>query len=200
VTAERRVRAWLTEAARAIQAIDAKAVADAAAALAAVRARGNTIFVAGNGGSASTASHLVLDLQKATRANGKPGTRALALSDNMGLVTAWGNDVDFERVFAEQLQVLGSVGDGLVVISVSGSSPNLLALLECARDMRLVTVGLLGESGGKARSLVDHAVLVPSGDYGWVESAHVVLHHVLTYALRDGAGGSESGPVPSRMQ
>jgi D-sedoheptulose 7-phosphate isomerase len=178
---------WLEEAVEAIRRIDAASVAAAADLLLDTRRAGGTIFVAGNGGSAAAASHLALDLQKAGRAPGGKGTPALSLSDSMGLVTAWGNDTAFERVFAEQLEVLGKPGDALVVISVSGSSPNLVALLEAAARIGIRRVGLLGRTGGAALALVEVPVLVPSDDYGWVESAHVVLHHVLTYAVRDAA-------------
>jgi D-sedoheptulose 7-phosphate isomerase len=181
------VSAWLQTCAEAITAINPDAVTRAARVLIETRQRDGTIFIAGNGGSASTASHLALDLQKAGRPAGGRGTRALALSDSIGLVTAWGNDTSFDRVFAEQLDVLARPGDVLVVISVSGSSPNLLALLEVAARRGVATIGLLGRSGGRALPLVDVPVLVPSDDYGWVESAHVVLHHVLTYAVRDAA-------------
>ena len=182
---------WLDAAAEVLRAVDVAAVARAADALCQVRARGGVIYTAGNGGSAATASHLALDLQKAARSPGGAGTRAVCLSDNVGLITAWGNDTAFERVFAEQLEVLGQPGDGLVVISVSGSSPNLLTLLEVARGREIVSVGLLGRDGGRARRLVDVPVLVPSDDYGWVESAHVVLHHALTYAVRESADQEE---------
>jgi D-sedoheptulose 7-phosphate isomerase len=178
---------WLKESVGAISGIDATSVAAAADLLLTTRRAGGTIFTAGNGGSASTASHLALDLQKAGRATGGKGTAALSLADSMGLVTAWGNDTAFDRVFAEQLEVLGKPGDALVVISVSGSSPNLVALLETAARLRIRRVGLLGRTGGAARGLVEVPILVPSDDYGWVESAHVVLHHVLTYAVRDAA-------------
>ncbi|HTK40987.1 MAG TPA: SIS domain-containing protein [Gemmatimonadales bacterium] len=181
------VGTWLREAAEAIRGIDAGAVERAAAILVETRNGDGTIFVAGNGGSAATASHLALDLQKAARAPGGRGTRAISLSDSMGLVTAWGNDTDFERVFAEQLEVLGRPGDSLVIVSVSGSSPNLMTLVSAARSLGIRTVGLLGRTGGKVRDLVDVAVLVPCDDYGWVESAHVVLHHALTYAVREAA-------------
>jgi len=173
------LRAWLEEAAAALRAVDAGAVSRAVHVLTAVRARGGVIYTAGNGGSAATASHLALDLQKAA------GTRAVCLSESMGLVTAWGNDASFERVFAEQLELLGNEHDAVVVISVSGSSPNVIALLEVARDRGMASVGLLGKDGGRAAAMVDVPVVVPSGDYGWVESVHVVLHHVLAYALRD---------------
>ena len=175
------VSRWLEQAGKALAAVDRRAMANAARVLLDVRARGGTVFVAGNGGSAATASHLALDLQKAA------GTRALALSDNVGLITAWANDTEFERVYAEQLKVLGRAGDAVVVFSVSGSSPNLIALLNAARAMGITSVGLLGRDGGKARALVDAAVVVPSDDYGWVETVHVALHHVLAYAVRDAA-------------
>ncbi len=178
---------WLREAAQAIRGIDAEAVERAAAVLVETRNHDGTIFVAGNGGSAATASHLALDLQKAGRSRGGRGTRALSLADNAGLLTAWANDTAFDRVFAEQLEVLGRRGDALVVVSVSGSSPNLLALLATAASLDIRTVGLLGRSGGKARDLVDVPILIPSDDYGWVESAQVVLHHALTYAVREAA-------------
>jgi D-sedoheptulose 7-phosphate isomerase len=179
-----RTRSWLLEAAGVVAAVDPAATAAAVTALATVRERGGTILVCGNGGSASTASHLALDLQKAARPDGR-GTRALSLSESVGLVTAWGNDVSFERVFAEQIGVLAAPGDALVVFSVSGSSPNVIAAIETARELSLVTVGFLGRDGGRARALVDHAVVVPSEDYGWVESAHLVLEHVVAYALRN---------------
>ena len=189
------VARWIEQAGQALAAVDSGAVARAAGVLLEVRARGGTIFVAGNGGSASTASHLALDLQKAA------GTKALALSDSVGLITAWANDTDFERVFAEQLRMLARPGDAVVAISVSGSSPNVIALLEAARAMGLATLGLLGRDGGTARALVDVAVVVPSGDYGWVETVHVALHHVLAYALRDVASAPPApaaGPTPLR--
>jgi D-sedoheptulose 7-phosphate isomerase len=181
------VSGWLREAAQAIAGVDADAVGRAATLLVDTWRRDGTIFVAGNGGSAATASHLALDLQKAGRAPGGRGTKAISLADSIGLLTAWGNDTAFDRVFAEQLEVLGRPGDTLVIISVSGNSSNLVTLLASARQLGLQTVGLLGRSGGMARPLVDVAVLVPSDDYGWVESAHVVLHHVLTYAVREAA-------------
>jgi D-sedoheptulose 7-phosphate isomerase len=179
------IRGWLEEAATCVRGIDAGEVERAVAALRVVRQAGRTIFTAGNGGSASTASHFALDLQKAARPDGR-GTRAIALSDNMGLVTAWANDAGFDRVFAEQLLALGEPGDALVLISVSGASPNLVAAAAVARERGVATVAFLGKDGGQLRELVDHPVIVRSDDYGWVESAHLVLEHVVTYALRDG--------------
>ena len=177
------VEQWLAGARRAIDSVDVAAVTRAAQALADVRFRGGTIFVAGNGGSASNANHFACDLQKATRVEGR-GTRAISLSDNTALLTAWGNDLSFDSVFAEQLRLMAARGDALVLFSVSGSSPNLIEALSVAREMNLTTVALLGRDGGRAARIVDHAVIVASDDYGWVESAHLVLEHVLTCYVR----------------
>ena len=178
---------WIGEMSGVLDALDQSEVVQAIEALREVQASDGTIFTCGNGGSASTASHLALDLQKAAR-GGKRRTRAHCLSDSVGLITAWANDHDFAEVFAQQLDVLGKQGDALVVVSVSGSSPNLMRALETARERHISTVGLLGKNGGAALGLCDHPVVVRSDDYGWVESVHVVLHHVLTNALRDSAG------------
>lgn len=190
-------RAWLAEAAKVVSELPPAPIARAVEALRSVRARGGTIFIAGNGGSASTASHYALDLQKAARKDGV-GTRAVSLSDSVGLITAWSNDAAFECVFSEQLRVLAQQGDALVVLSVSGSSPNLLAALRTARERGLVTVGFLGKDGGHARTLVDHAVVVRSDDYGWVECAHLVLGHMLTYALREQPQAAEAKPPAAK--
>jgi D-sedoheptulose 7-phosphate isomerase len=180
----------LAEAAEALRGVDVSSMARAVGALVKVTTRGGVVYTAGNGGSAATASHLALDLQKAA------GVRALSLAENPGLITAWANDTEFDRVFAEQLEVLGREEDGVIVISVSGSSPNLIALLDVAREKGMTSVGLLGCNGGRAAALVDVPVVVPSGDYGWVESVHTVLHHVLAYALRDAAAADRRlGPA-----
>ena len=171
----------LAAAADALRGVDPGALARAVDLLVTVQRGDGVIYTAGNGGSAATATHLALDLQKAA------GARAISLSDNAGLLTAWGNDTSFDRVFAEQLELLGREGDGVIVMSVSGSSPNVIALLDVAREKGMRSVGLLGCDGGRAAALVDVPVIVPSDDFGWVESVHTVLHHALTYALRDAA-------------
>lgn len=186
------LRSYLAEASRVLGTIEVEPLSRAIAALAEARSRGATIFTAGNGGSAATASHLALDLQKAVRPDGR-GTRAVALCDSVGLITAWANDAAFERVFAEQLAVLARPGDALVIYSVSGSSPNLVALMDVARERGVVTVALLGGDGGKVGAMADHPVVVRSPDYGWVESAHLVLEHVIVYALRGGPATLPAG-------
>jgi D-sedoheptulose 7-phosphate isomerase len=151
------------------------------------RAEGRTIFFFGNGGSASTASHFVVDIGKATvRGEGKR-FRCVALNDNVETVTAWANDTDYSRVFAEQLQGLGKPGDVAVGISGSGNSPNVLKAMERARALGIATVGLTGMGGGKLRALVDVPVVVPSNNMQHIEDVHLLICHLLTSYLRDEA-------------
>ena len=123
--------------------------------LRAVRDRGGTVFIAGNGGSAATAAHWVNDLCKATKASGRRPFRCASLSDNGSWLTALANDEGYERVFAAQLENLANEGDMLVVISASGRSPNLLAAVETASGCGVETAALLGFDGGLLRELVD---------------------------------------------
>jgi D-sedoheptulose 7-phosphate isomerase len=184
----------------AVAGIDTAELERAVAALADLRRRRARVYIIGNGGSASTGAHLACDLAKTAGGHARARLRATALSDAVSLLTAWGNDVSFDRVFANQLEVLVEEGDGVVVISVSGSSPNVLAALRTARSLGAVTIGLLGADGGAALDLLDIALRVPSRDYGVVESAHLAIVHAVTAALRDRAGdwtasdGSDHSP------
>ena len=153
--------------------------------LCAVRDAGGGVFVAGNGGSAATASHWVNDLGKATKTSGRPSMRIMGLSDNTPWLTALANDEGYDRVFAGQLENFARPGDLLVVISASGRSPNLVQAVEYARQQRVTTVGVLGFDGGVLKDMVDEAVVVESetGAYGLVESAHCVVLDILTTCL-----------------
>jgi D-sedoheptulose 7-phosphate isomerase len=149
------------------------------------RARGGTVYIAGNGGSASTASHWVNDLGKATKDPGKPPMRVMSLSDNVSWLTALANDEGYERVFSGQLENFANAGDVLIVISASGNSPNLVAAVELAKSRNVATVALLGFDGGTLKDRVDEYLWLPTekGTYGLVEGAHSVLCHVLTACL-----------------
>ncbi len=149
------------------------------------RSEGRTIFFFGNGGSASTASHFVVDIGKATiRGDGKR-FRCVALVDNVESVTAWANDTDYSRVFAEQLKGLAVRGDVAVGISGSGNSPNVLEACKVARSLGLSTVGLTGMGGGKLKELVDVPLVVPSNSMQHIEDVHLLVCHLLTAYLRD---------------
>lgn len=137
------------------------------------------VFVLGNGGSASTASHMAADLAKNTIGPGMTRFRIMSLNDNIPLMTALGNDLGYEHLFSEQLQNLIGPGDVVVAISGSGNSPNVLNALGYARSQSCFTVGLLGFDGGAARAMCDLALVIDSRDYGVVEDAHLILNHVL---------------------
>ncbi len=149
------------------------------------RAADRTIYFFGNGGSASTASHFVCDIGKATiRGEGKR-FRCVALVDNVESVTAWANDAEFARVFSEQLATLAHPGDVAFGISGSGNSPNVLRAMEGAPKLGLRTIGLTGMGGGKLKGLVEIPVVVPSNNMQHIEDVHLLVCHLLTSYLRD---------------
>jgi D-sedoheptulose 7-phosphate isomerase len=145
--------------------------------------RGRFVFVIGNGGSGSNASHFCEDLGKGTLRredfddDGKKRLRVLSLTDNTPYILAWGNDEGFERVFVEQLKNLASPGDLLVAISGSGNSPNVLRAVEWANRHDLMTFGCTGFGGGKLRSLARKGLHVPLDDMGVVETIHLAAFH-----------------------
>ena len=147
--------------------------------------RGNQqIFICGNGGSAATASHMVNDLCKLTIVEGQPRVRAIGLTDNIPLMTAWGNDTEYANIFAEQLKNYVQPGDVLIAISASGNSPNVLRALEVARGYGAICVGLTGKDGGKLKELVDHCIFIPDDYIGRQEDGHMILDHVIASTLR----------------
>lgn len=151
------------------------------------RDEGRTIFFFGNGGSASTASHFVVDIGKATIRGEGARFRCVALNDNVETLTAWANDTEYAKVFSEPLKGLAKPGDLAVGISGSGNSPNVLRAVETARALGVTTVGLTGMGGGKLKALVDVAVVVPSTSMQHIEDVHLLICHLLTSYLRDEA-------------
>jgi D-sedoheptulose 7-phosphate isomerase len=154
------------------------------------REEDRTVFFFGNGGSASTASHFVVDIAKGTRPSLAPGPlpkrfRCVALNDNVPTVMAWANDADYSRVFSEQLRSLAVRGDVAVAISGSGNSPNVLEAVKVAREMGLRTIGLTGIGGGKLKGMVDVPLVVPSQSMQHTEDVHLFVLHFLMAFLRD---------------
>lgn len=145
---------------------------------------GRTIYVLGNGGSAATASHFCCDLQKWTLAPGKPRLKAIALTDNMALFSAWANDDGYEHVFEAQLRTLLNPGDVVIAISGSGNSPNVLRAVEFATSRGAITVGFAGYGGGALLSLVEHCVVVPSSRMNQIEDVHLTLCHLIADIVR----------------
>lgn len=168
-----------------LRAIDREAVARVVDRLCRARDAHRTVFIAGNGGSAATASHLANDLGKAAKHASRHPFRVMGLADNASWLTALANDEGYERVFAGQLENFASPGDVLIVISASGNSPNLVRAVELAQTRSMETLGFLGFDGGKLLTLVDDAVWVESriGSYGLVETAHTLLCDIVTTCL-----------------
>src|SRR5262245_8655048 len=144
---------------------------------------GRFVFVVGNGGSGSNASHFCEDLGKGTLRredfdnDTKKRLRVISLTDNTPYILAWGNDEGFDRVFVEQLKNLAAPGDLLVAISGSGNSPNVLRAVEWANRRGLTTFGCSGFGGGKLRPLAQKNLHVPLEDMGLVESIHLTAFH-----------------------
>lgn len=144
---------------------------------------GKKIITCGNGGSASTASHYITDWNKMVNlATGKK-FRGFSLCDNIGLITAYGNDLSYDDVFSGQLATIADEGDLLIAISGSGNSPNVLKAVEYATGHRINTLGILGYDGGKLMPMVQHAFLVPSFDMQLCEDVHLMFGHMVMKTL-----------------
>lgn len=146
-------------------------------------AAGRFVFVIGNGGSGSNASHFCEDMGKGTLArkffddDTKKRLKIISLTDNTPYILAWGNDEGFDRVFVEQLKNLASPGDLLIAISGSGNSPNILRAVDWANRQGLTTFGCTGFSGGQLRETAHHNFHVALDDMGIVESIHLTAFH-----------------------
>lgn len=151
--------------------------------------QGRHIYIFGNGGSASTATHFACDLSKATVIKGRRRLRVTSLTDNIALMTALANDMSYEHVFAEPVRNLVNPGDLVIAISASGNSPNVLKGIGAAREQGAITVGLVGCTGGRLIHMVDICVHVKHHDYGVVEDCHLVLEHAITASVREGLLG-----------
>ncbi len=147
------------------------------------------VFLCGNGGSASQASHMAADIAKNTLGRIYDPRikrfRIMALTDNIAALTAYANDVSYDEVFSQQLRNLIREHDILIVITGSGNSPNVVRAVEYARQHNAITIGLLGFKGGKVKDMLDYEITVNSDNYGVIESIHPAIHHVLIGYFKD---------------
>ncbi|HYM71122.1 MAG TPA: SIS domain-containing protein [bacterium] len=197
--ARRTARAYTARLRACLGAVPAGEIATVADRLHRIARAGGTIFLAGNGGSAATASHVALDLGKSTLGRpprlGAKRIRTVALGDT-ATMTAWANDHGYECVFAEQISTLARPGDAALLFSVSGNSPNIVAAARAARAAGAAVIALVGRPGGEVRTLADLAVVVPSSEYEVVEDVHLAIGHILTVHLRDAL--RDTGARPAR--
>jgi D-sedoheptulose 7-phosphate isomerase len=162
-----------------------QSIADIITRLQQARMMGSQVFIMGNGGSASTASHFACDLAKNTRQEGLPHFRVIGLTDNMAMFSALANDEGYENVFSEQLASLVRPGDIVIAISASGNSKNVIRAVEVARRFGATVVGFTGFDGGGLRRLADFNVHVSSNIIEHVEDIHLMLEHLIVRSIKD---------------
>jgi D-sedoheptulose 7-phosphate isomerase len=160
-------------------------IADVIRVLQQARMQGSQVIIMGNGGSASTASHFVCDLAKNTRREGLPHFRAIGLTDNMAIFSAYANDEGYEDVFSQQLVNLIQPGDVVIAISASGNSKNVIKAIEEARKHDVKTIGFTGFDGGRLGQLVDIQIHVRSNIIEHVEDIHLMLEHVIVKTIKE---------------
>jgi D-sedoheptulose 7-phosphate isomerase len=161
-----------------------------AARYASVLRGGGTLYFCGNGGSAADAQHVAAEYVVRYGANRRP-LAAVALTTDSSVLTAAGNDLGFERIFARQVEALCGPGDLLVLHSTSGQSPNLLAAARAARAAGTATVAFLGRGGGPLAALVDEAIVVPSDETGDIQILHLALEHLVVELVETALLGAQ---------
>jgi len=176
--------AYADEMSRAAKTIEPAAFDRAAAILLEAYAGGTRMFSCGNGGSASIANHIQCDHVKGVRTATDLTPQVLSLSANVELLTAIANDIGYENIFVYQLQSQSCLGDVLMAISSSGSSPNIVKALTWARDHGLRTIAVTGFDGGAARAVAEVSIHVDSANYGIIEDLHQVIMHALAQYIR----------------
>lgn len=164
----------------ALRRVDPKDLGTILEVLLAVAQGGGTVYVAGNGGSASLSDHSACDVSKGTHVDGHPPLRMVSLASNAALITAIANDVSYDQVFRKQLEYFLCEGDAVLLVSASGSSPNVVEACRYARKRGIPTLAFVGFDGGELKRIADHAIHVAVDNYGIVEDVHQGLMHILS--------------------
>jgi len=147
---------------------------------------GNKLLLCGNGGSAADCQHIATELMiRLNHHIQRPALPAIALTTDSSNLTAGGNDIGFENVFARNVEGLGVLGDVLLAISTSGNSPNVIKAIEMAQSKGMKVIGLLGGSGGKLKSIVDLPIVVPSSNTQRIQEGHITIAHIICELVED---------------
>jgi phosphoheptose isomerase len=155
-------------------------IISAAQAIADVFRNGGKLLLCGNGGSAADCQHIAAELVSVlTQDFNRPGLRAIALTTDTSLITAYANDFGFDGVFARQVETLGCRGDALIGISTSGNSKNVLMAVEAATKLEMKTIALTGLTGGRLAAIVNIAIPVPSTCTQYIQESHITIGHIL---------------------
>lgn len=176
---------YRSEVLHALDSIDTEQVARAIEWFHEARAAGRNIFVCGNGGSASTASHFVCDVVKGASFQRDQRFKIMALTDSMATLTAYSNDVGYDCVFAEQLKNFAQPDDVVMCISGSGNSPNVVCAMEYANSIGCKTIALTGRDGGKLGPMAQLNLHVAVPHMGRIEDAHMVICHMIAYRFME---------------
>jgi len=177
---------YFTEGQAMLSSISVSEVTGLVDAIETIRLSKKTVYLAGNGGSASTASHFATDIGVGSLRRNNP-VRVVSLCDNASAITALSNDVSFDVIFSDQLLLLSQPGDLLIVISASGNSNNLINAVRVANEIGLTVYSLTGFDGGKLKKITSGKnihVQSKKGEYGLVEDAHLAICHVITECMR----------------
>src|SRR5581483_9732144 len=169
----------------ALETIDMAAVDRAIEILREARDHNRHVFVCGNGGSASTASHFVCDMVKGASFNRESRFRIMALTDSLPTITAYSNDVSYDCVFVEQLKNFAGPGDVVMAISGSGNSANVVKAVEYGNSIGCTTIALTGRDGGKLGKLAKIQVHVPEPHMGRIEDGHMIVCHMISYCFME---------------
>ncbi len=137
------------------------------------------ILLCGNGGSAADSQHIATELVIRMSKKNRRALPAIALTTDSSNLTAGGNDIGFENIFARSIEALGQEGDILIAISTSGNSENIVRAIQMAKEKKLVVIGILGNDGGKCLNIVDCAIVVPSSDTQRIQESHITIGHII---------------------
>jgi D-sedoheptulose 7-phosphate isomerase len=170
---------------KAIETIELEKVGQAIDILKRARDEDRRIFVCGNGGSASTASHFVCDMVKGASFHRDKRFRIMALTDSLPTITAYANDVCYDCVFLEQLKNFAEPGDVVIAISGSGNSPNVLQAMEYANSIGCRTIALSGRNGGKLGPMAELNLQASNPHMGRIEDVHMIVMHMICYYFMD---------------
>ena len=180
-------QAYLDDLAALLPRLDAEDVGRAIQRLRQARDQGRCVYICGNGGSASIASQMVVDIVKGGSYEKAKRFKMIGLNDSIATVTAYANDVSYEAVFVEQLKNFAEPGDVLIAVSGSGNSANVLRAVEYANQVGCTTIGLTTGEGGRLKDLVELPLLTPSTHMGRLEDSFFIMTHVLCYAFMESA-------------
>ena len=147
---------------------------------------GNKLLLCGNGGSAADCQHIATEFMiRLSHHIQRPALPAIALTTDSSNLTAGGNDIGFENIFARNVEGLGISGDVLLAISTSGNSPNIIKAVEAAHSKGMKVIGLLGGNGGKLKPLVDLPIVVPSTNTQRIQEGHITIAHIVCELVED---------------